>query len=78
MNKKHAKHKSERATSEIKMKHMTGTSKNYCHPSDKAERLCNGGYAKGGPVLDPDKLCTTDKGFYGRDNMKINMVKGDE
>ena len=79
MNKKHAMHKSDRATSELKIKHITGTSKNYEHPSDKAERLCRGGYAKGGPVLDPGhSTYVKSLDFYNRDNMKINLDKGDE
>ena len=79
MNKDHAMHKAQRATSELKMKNLTGTSKNYEHSSDKAERFCSGGYARGGPVLEPggpSKNKPMD--FYGHDGMKINLPEGDK
>lgn len=78
-NKKHVMHKMDKVSSSLKMKNITGSAKNYEHSQDKAERLCRGGYAKGGHVLDPGGPTETkSEGFYGGDNMKINIVKGDE
>ena len=40
----------EKSTGASKMGKISGSAKNYEHPSDKAERLCRGGYAEGGAV----------------------------
>lgn len=79
MSEKFNMRKRDHETSSEKMKHITGSHKNYEHPSDKAERLCRGGFAKGGSVLDPGgPTHNKNDAFYSRDGMKINLSKGDE
>lgn len=44
-----------KSTGASKMAKISGSAKNYEHPEDKAMRMCNGGYAAGGPVQLPPK-----------------------
>ena len=43
-------------TSSKKMKSITGSAQNYESPSDKASRMCRGGYADGGRTPQPSDL----------------------
>ena len=57
-------------TGASKMASISGSAKNYEHPMHKAERLCRGGYAAGGPVQLPPK----DQSRYGDDPSGPNQL----